>query len=348
VLQELLDENTELKICMITLNDMLLLEKNSNDEYSKTISLRKLPYDLNVGREYIQMIYKRKINKQLNICPLECSILWFGVNQIIKNPLFDEWTRTQEYLMENPDIKQRKRFRASYNDIYSKPFVNPYSTSPRKYYIDLETAKRLGHLCSTHKIDINYLYPIAHLYGQIFFMKALDNIPNKEVYDSIESEVAFFEEQIEEELDLKKIMYKLYSKQDDGRKILNIIQKPATIKGITTNNEYCSNKTTQTENCSNKTTKPENNSKITTQLHACITEGYSNNIERTPETNNITIGNNSNIPNDLENHLLDFYKDKNVLEYTPSDIGFHIRQVMPQYSQKSNEYGAIFIEEMTP
>jgi hypothetical protein len=57
---------------------------------------------------------------------------------------------------------------------------------------------------------------------------------------------------------------------------------------------------------------------------------------------------NGNIPNDLENHLLDFYKDKNVLEYTPSDIGFHIRQVMPQYSQKSNEYGAIFIEEMTP
>jgi hypothetical protein len=190
----------------------------AKEDYS-LFGVRSVPIDMKLGLDYLHIEYTKYAPKMTNVF-LEAKIVENGARHIRGLPFIKDLLKMGHFMRSDPIIKKSKRYRADYNLTIKFEYLQPYYTkSPRNHGITSDAAKNLGNLSHWTHLDYTYLYCIAELYGQIFFMDSLEKQPDQECYDANKLETDHFEEQLIEEIDHSKIRYRLYELQQD-RKLL--------------------------------------------------------------------------------------------------------------------------------
>ena len=215
------DEEERLDKAIEQLNRYAVIANREPDKI-KTIDLRNTNIKLSTGLQHIQIAYTTHVGKQ-SLKSIECTAVALGVNRLICMPIIQDMANTNIYLMFNKNVNLQRRFLADSNNTLRFEFNEPYHTQyQRHHYIYTSTASQLGHICNEAKIDLNYMYIIAEMYGVMSLMEALVEIPSLTHYESFIEETKMFESQLDEYKDMLKIKYKLYTILNNQKLLSNI------------------------------------------------------------------------------------------------------------------------------
>lgn len=215
----------------------------SKDQPGKigTLQINKTQKELGFAHDYLMIEYKQLMpDHKLKLSVLQSAIIAKGTNWLWKSNVVGDLKRTSVYLMYHKDPEIRKQYRALNRNKLNFPLLDSHNIGYSEYhYIEEETAKKLGGLCRETRLNDKFAYVMADILGSVYFMTALEDIPDKVVYDSLKNEVDNFYNTLVKKSSVIKIEYGMF-KNDHGTITLDNIDeeivKTLQSKGIDTDN----------------------------------------------------------------------------------------------------------------